>query len=89
MKQNNDSHSHSHEQSKIQDEVDESTLPEYLHIERESNKNKKYFIETHGCQMNVADTEIVQSILESAGFEQSEEMNQVIIIGFFNSFLIG
>lgn len=49
-------------------------MPEYLHIDRESNKNKKYFIETHGCQMNVADTEIVQTILESAGFQHSEDM---------------
>jgi hypothetical protein len=27
--------------------------------------------------MNVADTEIVQTILESAGYEASEEMNKV------------
>ncbi len=54
-----------------------SQLPQYLHIEREENRNKKYFIETHGCQMNVADTEIVQSILEGAGFEHSEDMTKV------------
>lgn len=63
---------------------DESTLPEYLHIEREANKNKKYFIETHGCQMNVADTEIVQSIMESAGFESTEAMNNVNFIKLIN-----
>jgi tRNA A37 methylthiotransferase MiaB len=51
-----------------------SQLPDYLHIQREDNKNKKYFIETHGCQMNVADTEIVETILEGAGFEKTEEM---------------
>ena len=34
-------------------------IPSYLHIEREQNSEKKYFLETHGCQMNVADTEIV------------------------------
>ena len=56
---------------------DESMLPEYLHIERESNRNKKYFIETHGCQMNVADTEIVQSIMETAGFESTDQMLSV------------
>lgn len=41
---------HDHdEKTKVQDEIDESTLPEYLHIEREVNKHKKFFIETHGC----------------------------------------
>jgi tRNA-2-methylthio-N6-dimethylallyladenosine synthase len=34
--------------------------------------------------MNVADTEIVQTILESAGYEQSEEMNKSDII-FINT----
>lgn len=32
-------------------------------------KAKSYFIETYGCQMNVADTEIVASVLEGAGYE--------------------
>ncbi len=30
---------------------------------------KKYYIETYGCQMNVADSEIVASILGEAGYE--------------------
>ena len=47
---------------------------------REENKNKKYFIETHGCQMNVADSEIVQTILEGAGFEHSDDMNKADVI---------
>ena len=36
--------------------------------ERLNNAGKTYFIETHGCQMNVADTEIVASVLEQAGY---------------------
>jgi len=31
-------------------------------------KNQKVFIETYGCQMNVADSEVVASILEMDGF---------------------
>jgi hypothetical protein len=38
-----------HKQSEVQPDEDISQLPEYLHVAREENKNKKYFIETHGC----------------------------------------
>ena len=33
----------------------------------EASENKKLFIETYGCQMNVADSEVVASIMEMAG----------------------
>ncbi|MCB9071075.1 MAG: tRNA (N6-isopentenyl adenosine(37)-C2)-methylthiotransferase MiaB [Prevotellaceae bacterium] len=33
---------------------------------------KKLFIETYGCQMNVADSEVVASIMQSDGFELTE-----------------
>jgi tRNA-2-methylthio-N6-dimethylallyladenosine synthase len=63
-----------HFEERLQVEEDVSQMPEYLHIQREENRNKKYFIETHGCQMNVSDTEIVETILEGAGFEKTENM---------------
>lgn len=47
---------------------EEEILPEYLHVEREENRGKTYFIETHGCQMNVADSEIVETVLDSSGY---------------------
>ena len=37
-------------------------------------KNKSYFIETHGCQMNVSDSEIVATIMDQAGYTQAETM---------------
>jgi tRNA-2-methylthio-N6-dimethylallyladenosine synthase len=36
--------------------------------------NRKIYIETYGCQMNVADTEIVNGILMGQGYELSSEV---------------
>lgn len=33
---------------------------------------KKLFIETYGCQMNVADSEVVASIMQMAGYEPTD-----------------
>ena len=30
---------------------------------------KKLFIETYGCQMNVADSEVVASVMKMAGYD--------------------
>lgn len=35
---------------------------------------KKLFIETYGCQMNVADSEVVATIMQMAGYEICEEL---------------
>lgn len=37
--------------------------------------DKKLFIETYGCQMNVADSEVVASIMEMDGFELTENIS--------------
>jgi tRNA-2-methylthio-N6-dimethylallyladenosine synthase len=41
--------------------------------EKAVNEHKLY-IETYGCQMNVADTEVVASIMRTAGYELTEDM---------------
>ena len=33
---------------------------------------KRYYIETYGCQMNVADSELVASMMEKSGFARSD-----------------
>ncbi len=37
---------------------------------------KKLFIETYGCQMNVADSEVVASVMQMAGYEVCEDINK-------------
>ena len=37
---------------------------------------KKLLIETYGCQMNVADSEVVASVMQMAGYETTEDINE-------------
>ena len=37
---------------------------------------KKLFIETYGCQMNVADSEVVASVMQMAGYELCETLDE-------------
>lgn len=41
---------------------------------------KKVYIETYGCQMNVADTEVIFSILRDHGYERTEDMKEADVI---------
>ena len=41
---------------------------------------KKYYIETYGCQMNVADSEVVASILGEAGYESVRDIKKADLI---------
>lgn len=37
---------------------------------------KKLFIETYGCQMNVADSEVVASVMQMAGYELCDKLDE-------------
>ena len=37
---------------------------------------KKLYIETYGCQMNVADSEVVASVMQMAGYETTESLDE-------------
>jgi tRNA-2-methylthio-N6-dimethylallyladenosine synthase len=41
-----------------------------------NNETKKLFIETYGCQMNVADTEVVASIMQMDGYEITDTIEE-------------
>ena len=40
------------------------------------NENKRLFIETYGCQMNVADSEVVASIMQMAGYSPCNSLEE-------------
>jgi len=47
-------------------------------------KNKKIYIETYGCQMNFSDSEIVASILNGRGYENTTDIGSADVI-FINT----
>ena len=53
--------------------VPESTLPH-------SKTKPTFFIETHGCQMNLADSDVVRSVLLSAGYEVGNKLEDADLI---------
>ncbi|MBP3270236.1 MAG: tRNA (N6-isopentenyl adenosine(37)-C2)-methylthiotransferase MiaB, partial [Bacteroidales bacterium] len=42
--------------------------------------NKKIYIETYGCQMNVVDSEVIFSIMRKEGYERTTSMDDADII---------
>jgi tRNA-2-methylthio-N6-dimethylallyladenosine synthase len=49
-----------------------------------NQKDKKLFIETYGCQMNVADSEVVASVMKMDGYEITEKIEEADAI-FINT----
>ena len=45
---------------------------------------KKLFIETYGCQMNVADSEVIASVMKMAGYDVTEQLDEADAV-FFNT----
>ena len=58
---------------------------QYIYLKEDYKKaftNKKYFLRTYGCQMNVHDSEAIRNYLETLGFintEKIEEANLVVL----------
>ncbi len=56
--------------------IDETRQGETLTLERPittPSNGKKFYIESYGCQMNFADSEVVASILSNAGYDSTNE----------------
>lgn len=43
-------------------------------------KNKKFFVETYGCQMNVSDSEIVTSLLQKEGYARASSAEEADVV---------
>lgn len=59
---------------------------ETFHVTKEVNtgKNRKLYIESYGCQMNFADSEIVASILEKEGYDTTSDLTIADVV-FLNT----
>jgi tRNA-2-methylthio-N6-dimethylallyladenosine synthase len=43
-------------------------------------ERRKVYLETYGCQMNIADSEVVLSIMQKAGYDRTERLDQAEVI---------
>jgi tRNA-2-methylthio-N6-dimethylallyladenosine synthase len=57
--------------------LDDYKLPDNL---KKLGINKKYYIKTYGCQMNVHDTENIKAILEMMSFKETDEFEEADLI---------
>ncbi len=55
-----------------------------LSYETKGEFSKKLYIETYGCQMNVADSEVVASVMKMAGYDTIDELDNADAI-FINT----
>ena len=47
-------------------------------------EDKKLFIETYGCQMNVADSEVIASVMKMAGYDMADTLEEAVAV-FMNT----
>ena len=55
--------------------MENTQIQEYQDLTKKRNSSKTYHIDTYGCQMNVADSELVEAILISEGYKKSIDIN--------------
>ena len=56
--------------------MNELTGADFKSATEELDDNKKLFIETYGCQMNVADSEVIASVMKMAGYSVAETLEE-------------
>ncbi|MCB0540598.1 MAG: radical SAM protein, partial [Bacteroidetes bacterium] len=64
-------------------EMDESKQGNATQMQRPENvksNGKKYYIESYGCAMNFADSEVVASILAGEGYDATKDFNEADVV---------
>ncbi|XP_066240155.1 mitochondrial tRNA methylthiotransferase CDK5RAP1 [Saccopteryx leptura] len=54
--------------------------PPYLTVDQLSGRQRKVYLETYGCQMNVNDTEIAWSILQKSGYLRTSNLQEADVV---------
>ena len=57
-------------------DADDSLLPPYLSSQHLDGGGRAVYVETYGCQMNVADTEVVRAVLQGANYTRAETLEE-------------
>ncbi|MFT7899511.1 tRNA (N6-isopentenyl adenosine(37)-C2)-methylthiotransferase MiaB [Tenacibaculum ascidiaceicola] len=60
--------------------IDEKKQGKALVTDHKEGNNKKLFIESYGCQMNMNDSEIVASILAEQGFNTTQNLEEADLV---------
>ena len=66
---------------KLEKEIDESRQGEATLIVSEDSKNtKKLYVESYGCAMNFADSEVVASIMSQNGYTTTSDVEEADVV---------
>ena len=61
-------------------DIDESKQGENTMLESTEKNSKKLYLESYGCQMNFADSEIVASIMNKNGYNTTDDIEEADLI---------
>ena len=68
---------------KIHDESRQGEAFQPVHVTRE-NYQKRFYVESYGCAMNFADSEVIASILNTEGFGATRNVEEADLL-FLNT----
>lgn len=68
----------------VEKKIDEARQGEALLMDNKNNNGKKLYIESYGCAMNFADSEVVASVLDKEGYSTTRNAEEADLI-FLNT----
>ena len=61
-------------------EIGDANPAPYIDPQLLMGGGRRVYLETYGCQMNVADTEVIRSLLNTAGFERAASIDEAEVV---------